>query len=113
MALVSVVSFYYKIASPIYFATAAFFAIYFIGNYAEGFSYRGWTAGSVELFGELAVTIAIIAGLLLVVEGRLISRFSFHDASPFLMQTKRGLRAAAFKGKRLWLLPMLFLVPGI
>ena len=33
-ALVGLVSFYYKMASPIYFAAAAFFALYFIGKYA-------------------------------------------------------------------------------
>ena len=64
------------------------------------------------LFGKLAITVAIIAGLLLVTEGILISRFGDRDASPFLKKTKRGLHATVFKTKRLWLLPVVFLVPG-
>ncbi|MER2089471.1 MAG: PDZ domain-containing protein [Sporosarcina sp.] len=111
-ALIGLLSFYYKITSPIYFAAAAFFALYFMGDYAGGFTFRGWTPGQVDLLGELAVTIPIIAGLFLVAEGLLISRHSVRYASPFLMHTNRGLRAAAFKTKRLWLLPVVFLVPG-
>ena len=111
-ALVGLVSFYYKIASPIYFAAAAFFALYFMGEYAVGFTFRGWRPGQVDLFGEMAVTIPVIAGLLLVVEGFLISRHTTKYASPYLMQTNRGLRAAAFKAKRLWLLPVVFVIPG-
>ena len=111
-AFASLLTFYYKITSPIYFAAAAFFSLYFIGEYAGGFTYLGWTAGSVDLFGDLVVTVPVIAGLLLLAEGRLISRNSARDVSPFLRYSNRGLRAAAFKAKRLWLLPVLFLVPG-
>ena len=76
------------------------------------FSFRGWTPGQADLLGDLAVTIPVIAGLFLIVEGLLISRRTIPYASPTLMHTKRGLRAAAFKTKRLWLLPVVFLVPG-
>ncbi|MHA6258415.1 PDZ domain-containing protein [Sporosarcina sp. CAU 1771] len=111
-AFVALISMYYKIASPIYFAALAFLVLYLAQEYAVDFTYRGWSIGNVDLFGELVMVIAVIAGLLLVVEGRLISRHAAKDVSPFLMQTKRGLRAAAYKGKRLWLLPVVFLVPG-
>ncbi len=111
-ALVALLSFAYKITSPIYFAAVAFFALYFIDKYAGNFTFQGWTPGQADLFGELAVTIPVIAGLFLVVEGFLISRHTVRYASPFLMHTNRGLRAAAFKTKRLWLLPVVFLVPG-
>jgi hypothetical protein len=111
-ALVALLSFYYKITSPIYFAAIAFFVLYFISKYAGDFTFRNWMPGQADLLGELAVTIPVIAGLFLIVEGLLISRHSVRYASPFLMQTKRGLRAAAFKTKRLWLLPVVFLVPG-
>lgn len=111
-ALVGLVSFYYKITSPIYFAATAFFALYFIGKYAGTFTFRGWSPGQIDLFGELAITIPVIAGLLLVTEGLLIGRHTLKYASPYLMETKRGLRAAVFKTKRLWLLPIVFVIPG-
>ncbi|WP_318615763.1 PDZ domain-containing protein [Sporosarcina sp. YIM B06819] len=112
VAFVGLVSFYYKIASPIYVVATAFFALYFIGQYAGAFTFRGWSPGQVDLLGELAVTIPVIAGLLLVVEGLLIRRHAAKYASPYLMETNRGLQAAAFKVKRLWLLPIVFVIPG-
>ncbi|WP_203245978.1 PDZ domain-containing protein [Sporosarcina beigongshangi] len=111
-SLIGLVSFYYKITSPIYFAATAFFALYFIGKYAGTFTFRGWSPGHVDLFGELAITIPVIAGLLLVAEGLLIGRSTTKYASPYLMETNRGLRAAVFKAKRLWLLPIVFVIPG-
>lgn len=112
VSLIGLISFNYKIMSPIYFAAIAFFAIYFIDLLSDGFVYRGWTAEGVDLFGELAVTVPIIAGMLLFAEGLLIRRSEERVASPYLKPTKRGLRAGVFKTKRLWLLPVLFLVPG-
>ncbi|WP_172369913.1 PDZ domain-containing protein [Sporosarcina jiandibaonis] len=111
-AFVGLLSFYYKIMSPIYFAAVAYFIIFFMERYASDFVYRGWSPANVDLFGDLVVTVAIIAGLLLVAEGFLISRYGERDTSPFLKKTKRGLQATAFKTKRLWLLPVLFIVPG-
>ena len=111
-SFVGLLSFYYKIASPIYFAAAAFSAIYLMERYANTFSYRGWTAADLDVLGSLGVTIPVIAGLLLVSEGLLIRRYAARDVSPFLVHTNRGLRAAVFKAKRLWLLPVLFVVPG-
>ena len=111
-AFVGLLSFYYKITSPIYFAAVAYFTIFFLDRYAGDFVFRGWSPTEVNLFGDLAITVAIIAGLLLVTEGALISRFGDRDTSPFLKKTKRGLHATVFKTKRLWLLPVLFIVPG-
>lgn len=111
-AFVGLLSFNYKIMSPIYFVAVAFFAIYFMEKYVGNFVFRGWSPTDVDLFGDLAITVAIIAGLLLVTEGFLIKRFGDRDTSPYLKKTKRGLHATVFKTKRLWLLPVLFLVPG-
>lgn len=110
--LIALVTFYYKVASPIYFAAVGFVALYMMGKYAGDFTIRGWTPAQVDLFGELAVTIPVIAGGLLVVEGLLIRRHTARYASPYLKQTNRGLRATVFQAKRLWLLPVVFLVPG-
>lgn len=112
VSLVSLLLFNYKLTSPIYFAGAAFGGLYLLSNYAEGFTYRGWAISDVNLFGELVITVPILAGMLLFVEGLLINRYGAVDASPYLKKTSRGLNAGVFKAKRLWLLPILFLVPG-
>ena len=111
-SFIALISFYYKIASPIYFAAAAYLGIYLMNRFSGGFVYFGWTPSDVDVFGDLAVTVAIIAGLLLIAEGLLIRKYADRDPSPIMKNTNRGLRAAVFKGKRLWLLPVLFLVPG-
>lgn len=112
IALLSMVSFYYQAASPIYFASIAFFGLYVLQRFMPDFTFRGWTPGSVDLLGEMALTVAVIAGLFIIAEGYLIRRHTVDYASPFLTSTNRGLRAAAYKSKRLWLLPIVFLVPG-
>lgn len=110
--VIALLTFNYKLTSPIYFMAIAFAGMYFVNEYVGGFSYRGWTSGDMDSFGQMAITVPIIAGLVLLVEGLLISRHTSDYASPFLEHTNRGLRAAAFKMKRLWLLPVVFLVPG-
>lgn len=112
MAFIVLLSFFYTVASPIYYAAGAFFTLYFLQLYAGDFTYRGWSIKQLDLLGDLAITIPIIAGLLLIVEGLLIRRHTAHYTSPYFVQTNRGLRAAVFKSKRLWLLPIVFLVPG-
>lgn len=113
IAILSMVSFYYQAASPIYFAGIAFFGLYAFQQWGPAdFLYRGWTPGEVDLFGDMALTVPVISGLFLLVEGFLVRRHTTIYASPFLAKTNRGLRAAAYKSKRLWLLPIIFLVPG-
>ncbi|MDN4606840.1 PDZ domain-containing protein [Sporosarcina highlanderae] len=112
VAVFSMISFFYQIASPIYFAAIAFFGLYALQQFKPEFTFRGWSPGNVDLQGEMALTVAVIAGLFLIAEGFLIRRHTVDYASPFMTSTNRGLRAAAFKAKRLWLLPIVFLVPG-
>ncbi|GEN82954.1 cell division topological determinant MinJ [Sporosarcina luteola] len=111
-AILAMISFYYQATSPIYFAAIAFFGLYALQQFVPDFAFRGWTVADLDLFGDLALTVPVIAGLFLIAEGVLIRRHIARYASPFLTNTNRGLRAAAFKAKRLWLLPIVFLVPG-
>lgn len=111
-AILAMISFYYQAASPIYFAAIAFFGLFAFQQWGRDFAFRGWSLGDVDLFGDMALTVAVIAGLFLIAEGFLVRRHTTAYASPFLTKTNRGLRAAAYKSKRLWLLPIVFLVPG-
>lgn len=112
LAILSMITFYYQSASPVYFATLAFFGLYAIQQFAGDFTVRGWSPADVDLFGEMSLTVPVIAGLLLIAEGFFVRKKTADYASPFLTKTNRGLRAAAFKSKRLWLVPIVFLVPG-
>ena len=61
---------------------------------------------------EAIVSIAILAGLLLIVEGTLIQKHGANHASPRLVKTARGIEAMEYVTKRLWLLPILLVIPG-
>ncbi|MEZ7170454.1 PDZ domain-containing protein [Sporosarcina sp. OR05] len=111
IAIVTMLTFYYQVASPIYAAALAFFGLVAVQQFVGDVTVRGWSLTSIDFMGQIAITIPVIAGLLLIVEGFLVGTAA-HYASSFLTKTKRGLRAAAFKTKRLWLLPVIFLVPG-
>lgn len=111
VALVPLVSFAYKIGSPVYFVVAGFFGLYFLQQ-STTFTYRGWSVEQIDFFGDIAITVPVIAGLLLLAEGMLIRRYAAEQASPLLMKTNRGLHAGTFHVKRLWLLPTLFVIPG-
>lgn len=112
ISIIFVLTFNFKLTSPIYFATIAFGGLYLLQEVAPDFTYRGWEVSQLDFLGTLTITISIIAGLLLLAEGHLIYKHGGRHASTYLMQTKRGLKAGVFKAKKLWLLPILFVVPG-
>ncbi|WOV85049.1 PDZ domain-containing protein [Sporosarcina jeotgali] len=110
--IIVLISFYYQWGSPIYTAAIAFFGLAAWQKFGGSFSVHGWSLQDVDLLDQLAVTIPVIAGLLLIAEGMLIRKSTVKYASPHLEKTSRGLRAAVFKVKKIWLLPVLLLVPG-
>ncbi|MDW0111448.1 PDZ domain-containing protein [Sporosarcina aquimarina] len=110
--IVVLLSFYYQWGSPIYTIALSFFGLVLWQRVEGTFSYQGWSLQDADLLGQLAVVIPVIAGLLLVAEGLLIQKSTINYTSPQLEKTSRGLRAARFKVKRIWLLPVLMLVPG-
>ena len=58
------------------------------------------------------IPVALIAGALVFAEGKMIDKAAAEAASPRLHKSGRGLKAAAYVSKRLWLLPILLVVPG-
>jgi hypothetical protein len=58
------------------------------------------------------VSLAILLGLMLVVEGLLISKNAANYSTPKLRKGKRGLNIGLHESKRLWLVPLFVLVPG-
>lgn len=103
---------FYHAASFIYLASAAVLAVWL-------FEANGW---SVKLgFAEMAgrsfsdgwlLSVALIAGLLLFIESRMVEKAGAAAASPRLHKSARGLRAAAYISRRLWLIPAVLVVPG-
>ncbi len=112
ISIVFILTLNFKMTSPIYYAAIAFGGLLLLQYVSPSFEYRGWQVENLNFLGSLAITIPIIAGLLLIAEGRLIDKHGGKHASTYLIRTKRGLKAGVFKAKKLWLIPTLFLVPG-
>lgn len=58
------------------------------------------------------VSLAILLGLMLVVEGVLISKNAANYSTPKLRKGKRGLNIGLHESNRLWLVPLFILIPG-
>lgn len=58
------------------------------------------------------VSLAILLGLMLVVEGLLISKNAANYSTPKLRKGKRGLNIGLHESNRLWLVPLFVLIPG-
>ncbi|NCU18142.1 PDZ domain-containing protein [Pallidibacillus pasinlerensis] len=55
---------------------------------------------------------ALLTGLLLMIEGILVFKNASEHTSPKLIRSKRGLTVGIHETKRLWLVPMLVLIPA-
>lgn len=58
------------------------------------------------------VSLAILLGLMLVVEGLLISKNATNYSTPKLRKGKRSLNIGLHESNRLWLVPLFVLIPG-
>lgn len=99
-----------RLMGPVYTVGAAFLAIFLIvkGNLSLPIFKNAFDSINENVYPSFAVLI----GLLLVAEGYLILKNGSHGTSPKLVKSKRGRRVGVHEVKRLWLLPVLLLVPG-
>lgn len=112
ISAVVVISGFYYLGSFIYLALGAVLLGWLARN-------NGWSANLLladyqGLFvdWDWLLPVALIAGALVIAEGILIRRHGANSASPRLEKSSRGLLAATYMAKRLWLLPVLFVVPS-
>ncbi|WP_370456014.1 PDZ domain-containing protein [Planomicrobium sp. YIM 101495] len=112
ISFVMVLSGWYQMGSFVYLSAAAV---------ALGWLFRrfGWdiNVGPIAYEGlyinwEWLLPVALLTAGLLVAEGILIKKQGAPRSSPRLEKSARGLTAASFETKRLWLLPILLVVPG-
>lgn len=104
--------FTYQFGSAIYAIALGTATIYAMYTYGWSFDLFSWTISGLDILQNGIVPIAIIAGLLLIVEGVLIQKHGASQASPKLVMTARGVEAIVYHVKRLWLLPILLIIPG-
>lgn len=107
-SILLVVLYVYQIGSPIF---AAALAILVMGL-GYSFSFIGFDWNPTDNWMSVAVSVAILIGGVVFVEGWMIRKEGEHSASPILEKSSRGMNAAVYLSKRLWMLPILVLVPG-
>lgn len=104
--------FMYQIASPIVVGALATVALWigFENNIAFSIYTFEWVGNPNWI--DLTLPVSLIMGAAVIVEGLLIRKKGAESASPLLEKSKRGLTAASYLSKRLWMLPVLAIVPG-
>lgn len=69
-----------------------------------------------NLFAQMDTAIipgaAFLTGLLLLAEGLLVFKNASQHTSPKLIRSKRGMNMGVHESKRLWMVPLLFLIPA-
>lgn len=108
ISLIVVLLFVYQIGSPIFAAALALLAMW-VGF---DFSILGFSLESNGNWLEVAVPVSLLMGAVVIVEGWLIKKEGARLASPFLEKSSRGMTAAVFISKRLWMMPLMVVVPG-
>ncbi|MBU0906128.1 MAG: PDZ domain-containing protein [Firmicutes bacterium] len=107
-SILLVVLYVYQIGSPIFAAALAILAM----GLGYSFSFIGFDWNPADNWMSVAVSVAILIGAVVFVEGWMIRKEGAHSASPILEKSSRGMNAAVYLSKRLWMLPILVLVPG-
>ncbi|GEK32143.1 membrane protein [Kurthia zopfii] len=112
LSILVIVLFYYHAASVAYPFGVAFLILWVIYTNDTSFSFLKWTFDASTIHLKMLASIPILIGILLIAEGQLVKRYAARLASPRLENTSRGLKAVTFLAKRLWVLPVFFLIPG-
>lgn len=102
----------FHVVSPIITFASSLAVCILMYNQEWTLNWFGTALEGINVLDGAAVTITIVAGLLLVAEGLLIRKFGAIYASPIIENTSRGLKAVAFLSKKVWVLPIFFIVPG-
>jgi hypothetical protein len=110
--LIGIVCFYYHAASVVYSFAIAFIIIWLTYMYDWTWHIFNFTFTADVMHKHLLVSVPLLISLLLFAEGQLVKKYAADNASPRLQTTERGLKAVTYLAKRLWILPVFFLIPG-
>ena len=112
ISAIIVVLFMYQLGSPIVAGALAIIALWIGNEMNRTFSFLNFDWSGEMNWIQLSLPVAFIIGATVIVEGLLISKTGAESASPILEKSSRGLTAASYLAKRLWMIPLLVIVPG-
>lgn len=112
VSIVVVVSGIYYLASFVYLAIAAIGLGWLLSNFGWTIPFGLFNFDGYPVAWNWLFPIALITGAMVFIEGQFVIRRGEEASSPRLQKTSRGLTAVFYKVKRLWLIPVLLVVPG-
>lgn len=102
----------FQMASFIYLATAAAGLGWLMNHYGWTIPFGLFDYSGYPLAWNWLLPVALIAGAMMIAEGRLIASKGAKAASPRIEKTSRGGTGIYYRTKRLWLIPLFLVVPG-
>lgn len=112
ISFVMVLSGWYQMGSFVYLSAAAVALGWLFCRFGWDINVGPIAYEGLYINWEWLLPVALLTAGLLVAEGILIKKQGAPRSSPRLEKSARGLTAASFETKRLWLLPILLVVPG-
>ncbi|WP_237740579.1 PDZ domain-containing protein [Paenisporosarcina sp. TG-14] len=112
ISILFVVLFMYQVGSPVIAGTLAIGALWIGSEMDVAFSVLNFEWFPDINWISVSLPVAFIIGAAVFVEGLLIRKTGAESASPFLEKSSRGLTVASYLSKRLWMIPILVIVPG-
>lgn len=112
VSIVTVLAFIFHLLSPIVTIAVSFSVLAGLAYFRKTFTVLGFTFEGFAYEYGAAMTVTLIAGMLLIIEARFIRKVGPQFASPIIEQTKRGRNAVAYFSKGIQLVPLFFIVPG-
>ncbi|WP_033540939.1 PDZ domain-containing protein [Planococcus sp. CAU13] len=112
VSIAIVISGIYQLASFAYLSVAAIGLGWLLNHYGWTIPFGLFDFGGYAVAWPWIVPVALITGAMVFLEGQLVSRRGNEASSPRTQKTSRGLTAVTYKAKRLWLIPLLLVVPG-
>lgn len=112
IGVLCLLTFYYHLASAAYPLGLAFVILWYTYITDGSWHFLNWDVTNASMHIGMLVTIPVLIGLLLIAEGYLIAKNAATLASPKILKTERGLPSVIYLAKRLWLLPIFFVLPS-
>lgn len=112
VSIVAVVSYVFHFLSPVVLFAVSFYLLVALQFLNQSFHFFNYELQGLKLLDDSIITITLLAGILLMVEARLVRNTGSKFASPLLEQTKRGLKVVPYFSKSMKLVPLFFIVPG-
>ncbi|WP_106534617.1 PDZ domain-containing protein [Planomicrobium soli] len=112
VTLILLISGLYQIGSFIYLSTAAVLLGWLMQKNDWAIDLGFFRFDGYSLSWNWLLPVALITGIVVLIEGWLVRKYGAASSSPRLEKSPRGMMAALYQTKRLWLIPVLFVVPG-